>query len=44
MQVQKLLDDMLEAGQISRVGDAYSYASPRPAEPQGEKEDSGLEV
>ncbi len=44
MQVQKLLDDMLEAGQISRVGDAYSYASPRPAEPQGEKENSGLEV
>jgi hypothetical protein len=44
MQVQRLLDDMLEAGQITRVGDAYSYASPRPAEPQGEKEDSGLEV
>ena len=44
MQVQKLLDDMLEAGQISRVGDAYSYASPRPADPQGEKEESGLEV
>ncbi len=44
MQVQKLLDDMLEAGQITRVGDAYSYASPRPAVPQGEKEESGLEV
>ena len=44
MQVQKLLDDMIEAGQITRVGDAYSYASPRPADPQGEKEESGLEV
>ena len=34
-QVQKMLDDMVEAGTVSRVGDAYSYASPRPAEPLG---------
>ena len=34
-EVQKLLDDMVEAGQITRVGDAYSYASPRAAEPMG---------
>ncbi len=34
-QVQKLLDDMVEAGTVSRVGDAYSYAAPRPAEPLG---------
>jgi hypothetical protein len=33
--VQKLLDDMVQAGQITRVGDAYSYASPRAAEPMG---------
>ena len=33
--VQKLLDDMVQAGQITRVGDAYSYASPRVAEPLG---------
>ena len=33
--VQKLLDDMVQAGQITRVGDAYSYASPRAAEPLG---------
>jgi len=31
--VQKLLDDMVQAGQITRVGDAYSYASPKVAEP-----------
>jgi hypothetical protein len=37
-EVQKLLDDMVDAGQISRVGDAYSYASPRPAEPKGTKD------
>ena len=37
MEVQKMLDDMVEAGQISRVGDAYSYASPRPVEPMGSK-------
>ena len=37
MEVQKMLDDMVEAGQISRVGDAYSYASPRPAVPMGSK-------
>ena len=36
MRVQKLLDDMVEAGQISRVGDAYTYASPRAAEPMGD--------
>ena len=35
--VQKLLDDMVQAGQITRVGDAYSYASPRAAEPMGVK-------
>ncbi len=34
-QVQKMLDDMVEAGTVSRVGDAYSYAAPRPAEPLG---------
>ena len=34
-EVQKLLDDMVQAGQITRVGDAYSYASPRAAEPMG---------
>ena len=34
-EVQKLLDDMVQAGQITRVGDAYSYASPRAAEPLG---------
>ena len=26
---------MVEAGTVSRVGDAYSYAAPRPAEPLG---------
>ena len=36
-EVQKLLDDMVEAGRFTRVGDAYSYASPRPAEPMGVK-------
>jgi len=36
MRVQKMLDDMLEAGQITRQGDAYSYASPRTAEPLGQ--------
>ena len=36
-EVQKLLDDMVQAGQITRVGDAYSYASPRAAEPMGVK-------
>ena len=36
MKVQKMLDDMVEAGQITRQGDAYSYASPRAAEPAGQ--------
>ena len=36
MKVQKMLDDMVEAGQITRQGDAYSYASPKAAEPAGQ--------
>ena len=35
MKVQKMLDDMVEAGQITRQGDAYSYASPKVCEPAG---------
>ena len=36
MKVQKMLDDMVEAGQITRQGDAYSYASPKAEEPAGQ--------
>lgn len=35
MKVQKMLDDMVEAGQITRQGDAYSYAHPKVCEPAG---------
>jgi hypothetical protein len=39
--VQKLLDDMAEAGTITRdKAGHFTYASPKPAEPMGTKENS----